>query len=79
MVWQVAGAVDIPVVGMGGVMTAEDAVEFLIAGATCVAVGTGNFVDPTTTIRVLDGMEEWCHANGVASVRELIGSLEVGA
>ncbi len=79
MVWQVAAAVSIPVVGMGGIMTAEDAIEFLIAGATAVAVGTGNFVDPTTTIRVLDGIEEWCRSSGVASVRELIGSLEVGA
>jgi dihydroorotate dehydrogenase (NAD+) catalytic subunit len=78
MVWQVASAVSVPVVGMGGIMTAEDAIEFLIAGATCVAVGTGNFVDPTTTIRVLDGIEEWCRVNGIASVGELIGSLEVG-
>lgn len=59
-------------------MSAEDAVEFMIAGASCVAVGTANFVDPTTTMRVLDGLEEWCRTHGVPSVAELTGSLEVG-
>lgn len=79
MVWQVASAVTIPVIGMGGIMNAEDAIEFLIAGATCIAVGTGNFVDPTTTMRVLDGIEEWCRTHGVVSVTELVGSLEIGS
>jgi dihydroorotate dehydrogenase (NAD+) catalytic subunit len=78
MVWQVSSAIEIPVVGMGGIMSAEDAVEFMIAGASCVAVGTANFVDPTTTMRVLDGLEEWCRTHGVPSVAELTGSLEVG-
>ncbi len=55
MVWQVANAVSIPIVGMGGVMTAEDAVEFMLAGATAVAVGTANFVDPTATMRIVEG------------------------
>ena len=77
MVWQVSSAVEIPVVGMGGVMTAEDAVEFLLAGASAVAVGTANFVDPTATMRVIDGLAEYCRRHGVGSVRELTGALEV--
>lgn len=79
MVWQVSSAIDIPVVGMGGIMNAEDAVEFMIAGASCVAIGTANFVDPTATIRVLDGLEEWCRTHGVSAVAQLTGSLEVGS
>ena len=75
MVWQVASAVEIPIVGMGGVSTAEDAVEFLLAGATAVAVGTANFVDPTATMRIVDGIGEYCRRHGVASVGELIGAL----
>jgi dihydroorotate dehydrogenase (NAD+) catalytic subunit len=76
MVWQVSKAIDIPVVGMGGIMTGTDAIEFLLAGATAVAVGTANFVDPTATMRVIDGIAEYCHAHGVARVIELIGALE---
>jgi dihydroorotate dehydrogenase (NAD+) catalytic subunit len=76
MVWQVANAVDVPIVGMGGVMCAEDAVEFLLAGATAVAVGTANFVDPTVTMRVVDGLGEYCARNKVARVRDLVGALE---
>lgn len=76
MVWQVARAVDIPVVGMGGVACAEDAIEFMMAGATLVAVGTANFVDPRTTVRVIDGIERWCADHGVSAVSEIIGSLE---
>lgn len=77
MVWQIASSVGVPVIGMGGVMCAEDAVEFLLAGATAVAVGTANFVDPTATTRVIDGLAEWCRSHDVASVSELIGALEV--
>ena len=66
----------IPVVGMGGIMNAEDAVEFLLAGATAVAVGTANFVDPTATMRVVDGLEHFCRSRGIALVSELIGGLE---
>ncbi|MDO8964836.1 MAG: dihydroorotate dehydrogenase [Coriobacteriia bacterium] len=77
MVWQVSRAVDVPVIGMGGIMTAEDAVEFMLAGATAVAVGTANFVDPTATMRVVDGITEYCVRHGVARVRDLIGALEV--
>lgn len=77
MVWQVAGAVEIPVIGMGGIATAEDAVEFLLAGATAVAVGTANFVDPATTMRVVDGLETYCRAHKVSRIADLIAALEV--
>jgi len=76
MVWQVASAIDIPVVGMGGIVTAEDAVEFMLAGATAVAIGTANFMDPTSATRVVDGIGEFCHARGIGRVAELIGALE---
>ena len=75
MVWQVAAAVSVPVIGCGGIVTGEDAVEFLLAGATAVQVGTANFVDPAATMHVLDGIAEYCAANGVPAVRELIGAL----
>lgn len=78
MVWQVARAVDVPVIGMGGIVTGEDAIEFLLAGAAAVAVGTANFTDPTASIRVLDGIAEWCRSHGVKRVDEIIGTLEVG-
>ena len=77
MVWQVARAVAVPVIGVGGIMTGEDAVEFLLAGASAVQVGTANFVDPTSTMRVLDGLTEYCARHGVARVSDLIGALEV--
>ena len=76
MVWQVARSVAIPVVGMGGIMTAADAVEFLLAGASAIAVGTANFVEPDATVRVVDGLAEYCRTHGVARVRDLIGALE---
>ncbi len=75
MVWQVASAIELPVIGMGGVRTAEDAVEFMLAGATAVAVGTASFVDPTATIRVIDGLESFCQETGVAHVSDLTGAL----
>jgi dihydroorotate dehydrogenase (NAD+) catalytic subunit len=75
MVWQVAQAVEVPVVGMGGIMDAEDAVEFMLVGATAVSVGTGNFVDPTTAIRVTDGMAEFCRGRGIERVSELTGAM----
>jgi dihydroorotate dehydrogenase (NAD+) catalytic subunit len=77
MVWQVAGAVGVPVIGVGGIMTGEDAVEFLLAGASAVQVGTANFVDPTSTMRVLDGLAEYCARHGVGRVSDLTGALEV--
>jgi dihydroorotate dehydrogenase (NAD+) catalytic subunit len=78
MVWQVSSAVAIPVIGMGGICTADDAVEFLLAGATAVAVGTANFVDPSTTMRVVDGLTHFCNERGISRVDELVGALRVG-
>ncbi len=77
MVWQVARAVRLPIIGMGGILTAEDALEFMIAGATAVAVGTANFIDPEAPVRVIEGLEQYCTANGIQDVRQLIGSLEI--
>lgn len=76
MVWQVTRAVKIPVVGLGGIMTAQDAVEFLMAGATAIEIGTANFIDPTVTIKVIDGLNAWLDAHGCQSVSEIIGALE---
>ncbi len=76
MVWQVAKAVNIPVVGLGGIMNATDAIEFLMAGATAVEIGTANFIDPTTTIKVIDGINAWLDAHGVADVHDIIGCLD---
>lgn len=75
MVWQVARAVGIPVVGLGGIMNATDAIEFIMAGATAVEIGTANFIDPTTTIRVIEGINEWLDKHGVKDVNEIIGCL----
>jgi dihydroorotate dehydrogenase (NAD+) catalytic subunit len=77
MVWQVASAVSVPVVGMGGIMTAEDAVEFLLVGASAVAVGTANFVDPTSIVRITDGLVEFCRERGILRVSDLTGMLDV--
>jgi len=78
MVWQVARAVSIPVVGIGGITTAEDAIEFLIAGASAVEVGTANFINPRATEDILAGIGDYLQEHRLASVRELIGSLQVG-
>ena len=75
MVWQVYNAVKIPIVGMGGIMTGEDAVEFFIAGASAVAVGTANFVNPRASLDVTDGILEYLEEHGFDSVKELVGSL----
>lgn len=75
MVWQVYNAVKIPIVGMGGIMTGEDAVEFFIAGASAVAVGTANFVNPRASLDVADEIREYLEERGVDSVKELVGSL----
>lgn len=75
MVHQVARAVNIPVVGLGGIMNVTDAIEYLMAGATAIEIGTANFIDPTITIRVIDGMNEWLDNHGVKDVHEIIGCL----
>ena len=76
MVWQVAKAVKIPVVGLGGICNAHDAIEFLMAGATAIEIGTANFIDPQVTIKVRDGINEWLDSHGCKSVKEIIGTLE---
>jgi dihydroorotate dehydrogenase (NAD+) catalytic subunit len=75
MVWQVAQAVKIPVVGLGGIMTATDAIEFLMAGATAIEIGTANFIDPTVTVKVRDGISDWLDRHGCSSVQEIIGCI----
>ena len=73
MVHQVARAVRIPVIGLGGIMNAADAIEFLMAGATAIEIGTANFIDPTVTVKVIDGINEWLDRHGVADVHDIIG------
>ena len=73
MVWQVAKAVNIPVIGLGGISTAKDAIEFLMAGATAIEIGTANFLDPAVSIKVRDGINDWLDAHGCQSVDEIIG------
>lgn len=73
MVWQVAKVVKIPVVGLGGISCANDAIEFLLAGASAIQIGTANFIDPTITIKVIDGINDYLDENGFKSVKEIIG------
>jgi len=76
MVYQVARAVKIPVVGLGGIMTAEDAIEFLMCGATAIEIGTANFIDPAVTIKVRDDINDWLDRHGVKDVKEIIGAIK---
>lgn len=73
MVYQVAQAVDLPIIGMGGIMTAEDALEFIMAGATAVSVGTANFANPNASVEVVKGIQHFMEENGVKDIKELIG------
>ena len=75
MVWQVAHAVKIPVIGLGGICNAKDAIEFLMVGASAIEIGTANFIDPTVTIKVRDGINDWLDAHGCKSVHEIIGCI----
>ena len=75
MVWQVAKAVKIPVVGLGGISCATDAIEFLMAGATAIEIGTANFLDPAITIKVRDGINQWLDAHGCKNVQEIVGCI----
>ncbi len=77
MVWQTASAVRIPVIGMGGIASWQDAVEFMLAGATAIQIGTYNFIDPTVSVSVIEGIEAYCERYGFASVTELVGALTV--
>ncbi len=76
MVWQTAKAVRIPVVGLGGIMCGRDAVEFLLAGATAIEIGTANFIDPSVTVKIVDEINDYCDRHGFSNVSDLIGALE---
>lgn len=73
MVWQVAHAVNIPVIGLGGIMDGRDALEFMLAGATAVEVGTANFVDPAVTMKIIDYMDDYCNRHGIEDINDIIG------
>ena len=75
MVYQTAQAVKIPIVGMGGILTAEDAIELILAGATAVSVGTANFTDPSVTMKIVDGIEDYMDRYQVKDIKELIGAV----
>jgi dihydroorotate dehydrogenase (NAD+) catalytic subunit len=77
MVWQVAKTVKIPVIGLGGIMNATDAIEFLLAGASAIQIGTANFIDPTVCEKVIDGINEYLDRHNYQSVSQIIGALEV--
>lgn len=77
MVWQVANAVKIPVIGLGGIMNWRDAVEFLLAGASAIQIGTANFIDPAITVKVAQGIDDYLNRHGFTSVKDIIGGLEI--
>ena len=77
MVWQVAKAVNIPVVGLGGISSATDAIEFLLAGASAVQIGTANFIDPAVSVKVVRGIEDYCERHHIGAVSSLTGALEI--
>ena len=77
MVWQTAQTVKVPIIGMGGIASATDAIEFLLAGASAVEVGTYNFVDPSVTTQIVDGIEDYMHRHGFTDVQDLIGALQI--
>ena len=77
MVWQVAQAVNVPVICLGGIMNARDAIEFLLAGASAIQIGTANFIDPAVTVKVAKGINDYLDSHGYSSVSEIIGALEV--
>jgi dihydroorotate dehydrogenase (NAD+) catalytic subunit len=76
MVWQVAQAVNIPVVGMGGIMNADDAIEFFLAGASAIQVGTANFINPAVSIEILDGIEKYLDRNGFDKINDIVGAMK---
>jgi dihydroorotate dehydrogenase (NAD+) catalytic subunit len=79
LVWEAAKAVKIPIIGMGGIQNAADAIEFMLAGATAVAVGTANFYEPQTTLQVIAGIREFMRKHGLQDVREITGSVKMSA
>lgn len=77
MVWQVANAVKIPVIGMGGIMNTADAIEFILAGASAIQIGTANFIDPTITEKVIEGIDDYLNRHGYNSIHDIIGAMEI--
>ena len=77
MVWQVAQTVKIPIIGMGGIYSAKDAVEFFLAGASAIAVGTANFSDPSVTKKISDGLEKYLSERNLKNIRELVGKVKI--
>ncbi len=77
MVWQVSKAVKIPVIGIGGIMTATDAIEFILAGATAIQVGTANFIDPQVTIKIIEGIKNYLEENNISKLTDIVGGLIV--
>ncbi|MDE7397777.1 MAG: dihydroorotate dehydrogenase [Muribaculum sp.] len=75
MVWQTAKAVNIPVVGLGGIMNGRDAIEFMLAGATAVEIGTANFIDPSVTVKIIEYIEDYCIRHGVSDINEIVGMI----
>ena len=73
MVWQVSKAVNIPIVGLGGIMNATDAIEFFLAGATAIEIGTANFIDPTVTRKVIEGIQEYLDRHNIVDIHDIIG------
>lgn len=78
MVWQVSKVVSIPIIGLGGIMNATDAIEFFLAGASAIEIGTANFIDPTTALKVADGINEYLERHGYSSVNDIVGALKAG-
>jgi dihydroorotate dehydrogenase (NAD+) catalytic subunit len=76
-VFQASRAVKIPLIGIGGIATTEDALEFIIAGASAVQVGTANFYDPTASMKIVDGLADYCSRNGLANISALVGTVVV--
>jgi dihydroorotate dehydrogenase (NAD+) catalytic subunit len=77
MVWETSKAVPIPIIGMGGITSGEDAVEFMLAGASAVAVGTGNFLNPLATVEVLDGVVRYLRRHGIEDIGRLVGAIDL--
>lgn len=77
MVWQVAQAVKIPIIGLGGILNANDAIEFFLAGASAIQIGTANFIDPLTTVKIIDGIDQYLEQNHFSSIHDVIGGLQM--
>ena len=77
MVYQVAQVVKIPIMGLGGIVSAEDAIEFMLAGALAISVGSGNFIDPYTSIKTIEGIEKYMEKNKIENINEIVGKVQM--